>query len=248
MPTRQVNPARRSKAAAPKRGRPARHPAPAVDMREHILDHAESLFARHGHHGVTVREVARTAHVDPALVHYYFETKQGLFDAVFARRAEVINTERMRSMDTYARVAGDAMTVEGCIEAFLEPIVRRSLGGERGWKNYFRLVALVNNTPDWGGELMTRSFDPVIRRLVDLLSKCMPDAREEDLFWSYHFLSGALTLSFSETGRIDRLSGGRCRSTDIDALYRRMVPFIASGFRRVCEHGPAPTPSSQHGR
>jgi hypothetical protein len=76
----------------------------------------------------------------------------------------------------------------------------------------------------------------------------MPDAREEDLFWSYHFLSGALTLSFSETGRIDRLSGGRCRSTDIDALYRRMVPFIASGFRRVCEHGPAPTPSSQHGR
>jgi AcrR family transcriptional regulator len=225
----------RSKAKPTRRGRPARHPAPTVDMREHILDHAEALFARHGHHGVTVREVARTARVDPALVHYYFETKQGLFDAVFARRAEVINTERMRSMETYERVAGDAITPEGCIEAFLEPILRRSLRDDSGWKNYFRLVALVNNTPDWGGEMMARSFDPVIRRLVDLLRKCMPEARDEDLFWCYHFLSGALTLSFSETGRIDRLSAGRCASTDVEALYRRMVPFIAAGFRRVCQ-------------
>jgi AcrR family transcriptional regulator len=248
MAFRETRAAPRAKPSSPtRRGRPTRHPAPAVDMREHILDHAEALFARHGQHGVTVREVARTARVDPALVHYYFETKQGLFDAVFARRAEVINTERMRSMDTYARVAGDAITVEGCIEAFLEPIVRRSLQPDRAWKNYFRLVALVNNTPDWGGEMMTRSFDPVIRRLVDLLRKCMPGARDEDLFWSYHFLSGALTLSFSETGRIDRLSGGRCASADIESLYRRMVPFIAAGFRRVCEPD-ASDPSWPRGR
>jgi AcrR family transcriptional regulator len=247
MRARPVHPEKRSKPAPTRRGRPARHPAPAVDMREHILDHAEALFARHGHHGVTVREVARNARVDPALVHYYFVTKQGLFDAVFARRAEVINSERMRSMDTYARVAGDAMTVDGCIEAFLEPIVRRSLQGDRGWKNYLRLVALVNNTPDWGGEMMTRSFDPVIRRLVELLRKCMPSARDEDLFWCYQFLSGALTLSFSETGRIDRLSDGACVSTDVEALYRRMVPFIAAGFRRVCERDSV-SGSSHRGR
>jgi AcrR family transcriptional regulator len=235
MPTRQPHPAKRPTLAPTRRGRPARHPAPAVDMREHILDQAEALFARHGYHGVAVREVARSARVDPALVHYYFETKQRLFDVVFGRRAEMINMERMRSMETYARVAGDSITVEGCIEAFLEPIVRRSLQRDAAWKNYLRLVALINNTPDWGGEMMTRSFDPVIKRLVELLRKCMPNAREEDLFWSYHFLSGALTLSFSETGRIDRLSGGLCVSSDIEALYRRMVPFIAAGFRRVCE-------------
>ena len=242
-----TRPAPRKPPAPTRRGRPARHPAPAVDMREHILDHAEALFAGHGLHGVTVREVARSAHVDPALVHYYFETKARLFDAVFMRRAEVLNEERVRSMDNYARVAGAAMTVDGCIEAFLEPIVRRSLRADRGWKNYFRLVALVNNTPDWGGEMMTRTFDPVIRRLVDLLRQCMPGARDEDLFWSYHFLSGALTLSLSETGRIDRLSSGRCVSTDIEGLYRRMVPFIAAGFRRVCQTEPAAT-SPQRGR
>lgn len=224
----------RAKKTGVKRGRPVRAPEAALEMRERLLDRAEALFSRHGYHGVTIREVARSANVDPALVHYYFETKQGLFDAVFVRRADVVNDERIRSMEAYGLAAGEHITIEGCIEAFLEPIVRRSMQGDPGWKDYFRLVALVNNTSQWGGEMMTRFFDPVIRRLVDLLRKCMPGAEEADLFWCYHFLSGALTLSLSETGRIDRLSGGLCASSDTQAIYRRMVPFIAAGFRRIC--------------
>lgn len=221
---------------AARRGRPVRRaPATPVDMGSRILDHAEALFALHGLHGVTVRDVARAAAVDPALVHYYFQTKQRLFEAVFERRASVVNDERMRSMDQYARSAGDRITVEGCIQAFLEPIWRHSIPNDPHWNNYFRLLALVNNTPEWGGEMMTRHFDVVINRLIELVRQCMPRAAEADLYWCYHFLSGALTLSLSQTGRIDRLSGGACASSDMEAILRRMVPFIAAGFRRVCQ-------------
>jgi AcrR family transcriptional regulator len=219
-----------------RRGRPVRRPAAvAVEMRSHLLDHAEALFAMSGLHGVTVREVARSAAVDPALVHYYFETKQRLFDAVFERRASVVNDERMRSMDEYERAAGDRMTVDGCVQAFLEPVWRHSIPADPHWNNYFRLLALVNNTPEWGGAMMTRHFDVVINRLIALLRRCMPGCADADLYWCYHFLSGALTLSLSQTGRIDRLSGGVCASSDMEAILRRMVPFIAAGFRRVCQ-------------
>ena len=222
-----------------KRGRPVRAHSPApVEMRDYILDQAEALFAQHGLHGVTVREIARAASVDPALVHYYFETKQGLFEAVFMRRAQILNDERLRSMDAYERAAGERMTVDGCVEAFLEPIWRRSAQHDPRWKNYFRLVALVNNTAAWGGAMMTRTFDPVIQRLVEMLRRCMPGCADADLYWCYHFLSGALTLSLSETGRIDRLSGGICASSDMEGILRRMVPFIAAGFQRVCQGGP----------
>ena len=51
-----------------------RGPAVTVEMRSHILDHAEALFALHGLHGVTVRDIARSAAVDSALVHYYFDS------------------------------------------------------------------------------------------------------------------------------------------------------------------------------
>jgi len=216
------------------RGRPLKSAA-TPDMRERILDAAEDHFSRHGFWGVTIREVAQDAKVDTALLHYYFDTKRGLFDAVFARRAEIINRERIESIDAYESAAGDSISAEGVINAFLEPILQRAARGEQPWHNYFALIAQVNNTPAWGGETMARTFDPVIHRLIRALRKALPDATEEDLYWSYHFLSGALTLSLSQTGRIDRLSNGLCKSSDFAAIHRRMAPFIASGFERLCK-------------
>jgi AcrR family transcriptional regulator len=217
-----------------RRGRPVKDEA-APDMRERILDAAEDHFSKHGFWGVTIREVAQEAKVDTALLHYYFDTKQGLFDAVFARRAEIVNRERIESIDAYVKSAGDAPTVEGVIDAFLSPILKRAAEGDERWHNYFALIAQVNNTPAWGGETMGRTFDAVIHRLIDALRKALPDASEQELYWSYHFLSGALTLSLSQTGRIDRLSSGLCKSRDFAAINARMAPFIASGFERLCK-------------
>src|ERR671914_2058418 len=95
-----------------RRGRPQKN-EDTPDMRERILDAAEDHFSRHGFWGVTIREVATDAKVDTALLHYYFDTKRGLFDAVFERRAEIINKERIESIDAYVRDAGSAITVEG---------------------------------------------------------------------------------------------------------------------------------------
>ena len=63
-------------------------------------------------------------------------------------------------------------------------------------KDIDQLIAQINNSPEWGGELMTRYFDPLVRRFIEALRKALPDCDEQDLFWSYHFLSGALTLTF----------------------------------------------------
>jgi AcrR family transcriptional regulator len=223
-----------------RRGRPLKADA-APDMQQRILDAAEDHFSRHGFWGVTIREVAQDAKVDTALLHYYFDTKRGLFDAVFERRAAIINEERIASIDAYVKESGSAITVEGVIEAFLQPILRRAATGDQHWHNYFALIAQVNNTPAWGGETMGRTFDPVIHHLIEALRKALPDVSEQELYWSYHFLSGALTLTLSQTGRIDRLSNGLCKSSDFTAIAQRMAPFIASGFERLCK----PLPSAK---
>lgn len=221
-------------AAKRTRGRP-NNKAGGQAMRERILDAAEELFAEHGFDGVTIRQVTRKANVDVALAHYYFGTKRGLFDAVFLRRAAVINEARLKAIDEYQINPGPGgATIEGFVQAFLDPVMERWAKGGRGWKNYLAIVAQVNNTPKWGGATMARYFDPVIHRLIDALRGIMQGAHDIDLYWSYQFLSGALTLTFAETGRIDRLSSGACRSTDYEAVKARMAPFVAAGFRRVC--------------
>jgi AcrR family transcriptional regulator len=222
-----------------KRGRPPKARAGGgADTRDLILDAAEDLFSKHGFYGVTIREVAREAGVDTALVHYYFGAKRELFDAVFLRRAEVWNNERVDGINRYANEMGDAMTLEGLFEAFLRPPFQWSMKGGPGLKHYSALVAQTNANPTFGGETMARYYDPAIRRLIELIKRVLPDAREVDLYWAYHNLSGALTLTLGETGRLDRLSGGLCRSGDLETAGDYMVRFAAAGFRAVC--GPRP--------
>lgn len=63
-----------------RRSRTGRRPG-EQDTREHILAAAREAFAEHGYDGATVRDVARRAGVDPALLYHYFGSKQQLFVA-----------------------------------------------------------------------------------------------------------------------------------------------------------------------
>ncbi len=223
-----------------KRGRPPRAAQDAVprpDTRLALQDAAEHLFAQHGFEAVSVRSVADQAGVDPALLHYYFGTKKDLFDAVIMRRLEVLNSERMTAVEHYARAAGDAVTVEGALDAFLAPVLWWSLNGGPGWKNYFALMGQLNNAPLWGRAPVKEYLDPVVPLLTELLKRALPEARPEDIYWSYQFLSGALTLALSETGRIDLVSNGLCHAGDIEAVRERLAGFAAAGLIEVCRRG-----------
>lgn len=205
-----------------------------TDLRDAILDVAEEQFARHGFDGVTTRSVASRAGTTSAMIHYYFSTKRALFDAVVVRRADILNQERIDSINAYEREMGSDVTVEGAIAAFLRPVMEKLEHGGPGWRNYLSLIAWVSNMHEWGGEVMTRSFDEVVERLVQVIHRALPDASEEDLYWAYHFLSGALTLTASGTDRINRLSKNVCDSNDIPAIEPRMIAYAAAGFRQVC--------------
>ena len=209
-----------------------------AEMTEQILDAAEELFSRHGLYGVTLKDVASKVGVHHTLLNYYFDDKKHLFDQVFARRASVTSERRMAALDTYEKEAGDQVTVEGALRAFLDTDLDLYIEGGEGWRNYAALSAQVANTPEWGASMMDQHFDPVVLRLIGLLQKALPDCSEEDLFWGYHFVTGALMLTLARTGRIDKLSGGKCRSDDFVAVKERMASFMAAGFVNICRNRP----------
>lgn len=206
-----------------------------AETTELILDEAEYLFSKHGLHGVTLKDVAKRVGVHHTLLNYYFEDKQQLFEAVFGRRAVVANEVRMKALDEYERETAGNPTVEGALHAFLD--TNLDLYGEGGdqWRHSGRLAALVSNTPEWGANMFDEWFDPVVLRLIELLKKALPDAAEEDLFWGYHFTTGALMLTLARTGRIDKLSNGLAQSEDFAAVKQRMARFMAAGIMEICE-------------
>lgn len=196
---------------------------------EQILDAAEYLFSKNGLHGVTLRDVAKRVGVHTTLIHYYFEDKTKLFEAVFARRAGVSSGRRMEALELYEAEAGDHPTVEGALHAFLDTDLDLYFRSGEAWMNYAAFCARVSNTAE-GGELMDIHFDPVVLKLVGILKRALPGYSDEDIFWGYHFVTGALMNTLARTGRIDRLSGGVCHSDDFEAVKTRMARFMAAGF------------------
>lgn len=202
--------------------------------REQILDAAEELFSRYGLHDVMLRDVTAQVGVDHSLVHYYFKDKQELFDAVVARRTPITCAKRMAALDEYEAEAAGKPTVEGVLRAYLD--VERDLSGrdDNGYRYYGALTAQMSKVPECGTEIIDAHFDPVALRVIGLLQRALPDCPREDIFWGYHFVSGALMLTLARADRVDHLSGGAFDTDDIAAVKDRLARFMAGGFLHVC--------------
>ena len=220
---------------------------PLRNGKERILDAAEQLFAQRGFYGVPLRDITRAAGVDVALVGYHFGGKRELFAAVFERRAEVLNRERLELLEKARRAAlPGAPALEALINAFTQPLVERSARGGPGWKSYFALIAYVSNSREFAPVMMAQHFDPLAARFIAVTREALPRCPPQEIYWGYQFLTGALTLTFAETGRIDQLSGGLCHASDLDAVHERLAPYVAAGLRALCARaGPPPRPGKR---
>ncbi len=214
---------------------------PKRTTKDKLMDAAEKLFARRGFHGTSLRDITGAAGVDLALVNYHFGSKKQLLEAVLERRGHVLNEERLRRLaDVRLSAAPHAPSTEAVVDAFLDPILDRLAHAGPGWHSYFALIAYVNNSPEWGRKLMGKTFDDTVREFIQAVMESLPGSAPEDIFWGYNFLTGALTLSLAETGRLDALSDGLCRSNDVAGLKARLGPYVTAGLRGLARQHQSP--------
>lgn len=229
---------------SPPQAEPAGHKPPRRGRRkdlareasiERILDAAEQMFAEYGYHGVTMKDVARKIGVSPTLLHYHFNGKESIFEAIWARKAPISVRKRLAAMQEYAETAGDAVTVEGALRVWIDTDLDLQIERTDYWSAFGRIVSQANGAGGWGSEKMNAYFDPVAVALFDVLKKAMPGTSEERILWCFHFTSGAMTHNLARTGRLDRLSDGRCSSDDFHSIKEHMVTFMAAGFKAICQ-------------
>jgi AcrR family transcriptional regulator len=223
-------------------------PRPKRTTKDKLMDAAEKLFARRGFHGVSLREITGEAGVDLALVNYHFGTKKKLLAEVIERRGQILNSERLQQLaELKLRSAPATPSVEALVSVFLNPILDRLAHAGAGWHSYFALLAYVNNSPEWGCTMIGKAFDAVVREFIRALTEALPGSAPEDIYWGYNFLTGALTLSLAETGRLDQLSNGLCRSDDVAALRMRLIPYVTAGLRGLASgtHLTSPAPRAE---
>ena len=196
--------------------------------RQRLLDAGEQLFSAHGWNGVSIRTLAAAADVSLAALNYHFGEKENLLAEIFAARAAPIAAERVRLLREIE--TGGAPTLEAVIEAFLRPAL--TVGSRFGGEVFAKLRARLGTEPEaFSRRILARAFDESSRLYIDALQRLLPDLAPAELAWRFHFLLGSMVYTMANPGRIQSVTDGRCDPGDADAALRRMVPFLAAGFR-----------------
>ncbi|HEX3344398.1 MAG TPA: TetR family transcriptional regulator, partial [Polyangiaceae bacterium] len=109
---------------------PARRERSGEATSKRILEAAEVEFAAKGFDGVRLAAIARAADVPQALIHHYFEGKEGLYREVIERALQAIADVGWRILDTMApprrRTKGkrfEKVELEGLVEALVGMLV-----------------------------------------------------------------------------------------------------------------------------
>jgi AcrR family transcriptional regulator len=202
-----------------------------------ILDAAERAFAEAGFHGATTRAIAEVARANPALIHYYFGSKENLYEAVFVRRSDAINGERIDRLG--ALQAQGHATLEPVLEALLTPTIALGRDPARGGSNYARLLAHVASGTDERSQRLARErYDGTARLFIAAIAAAVPGLGRTDAVRVYlHAISIGMSL-MAPTGRARDLSDGAIGDEPVDRIVTRAVRFVAAGIRAVAAGGP----------
>ncbi|WP_052402446.1 TetR/AcrR family transcriptional regulator [Muricoccus aerilatus] len=206
---------------------PGRPEGPS-DLRERILDAAERKFGNLGFDGASLRDIAGEAGVTQALVNYYFQSKQGLFEETYRRRAEMIGQDRLARLAAL-KLQPTPLTLPELIEAFIASIL--SLRGSPGGRAFIRLQARLNLETGRAALRMRReSYDSSTHAYVQEFRRCVPHLTEAAAYIRFVLMVGAYLYAVSDTNRLDELSKTAANTAD---LMAETVAFMAGGFEAV---------------
>jgi TetR/AcrR family transcriptional regulator len=91
--------------------------APSPAARNQILDAAESLFARQGFGPTTIKEIGAEAGLNPALLYYYFDSKEELYKAALRR---IVTRLTARGTEVIEGAAAPAEAIRALVQTQVE--------------------------------------------------------------------------------------------------------------------------------
>ncbi len=221
----------KKKAAAPRRRKASRPNLP-----ERILDVAEELFGRVGYGGATTRAIASRARVNVGQLHYYFDSKRAIFEAVVARHGtEVTERRRQLLLEAQARYPRGIVPLDVLVDALVRPLLMAEprAGGRRASMQMH--ARLFTDPDDTASMVRADIYDETNALYVAAIRRALPKIPAKTLYWRYYFMMGAYVWTLLQPGRLEAISLGRCDPADMEAAIREIVPFVCAGLAAPVE-------------
>lgn len=200
-------------------------------MREAIIDAAEEVFARKGFYGASLREIGALAGVRSGLLHYYFQTKDALFETTVLRRIEDMKAIYDRHLLVANDTAGGHPSPADLCRAYVGFFFGLYWSEDRGWRSYITL--LTQTAAAFDEDIVQRllmNFNFVSDRMIAELSKALPWAPEETLRANLFYLECSVTTALLSTGLRKERMPSLAEPSNWQQLADDMSRFFARGM------------------
>jgi AcrR family transcriptional regulator len=211
---------------------------PDAGTRDLILDAAEALFAGQGFDSTTIKQIGGRAGANPALIYYYFGSKDTLYREVLARLFSLLITAAGERLDAAPPPPGDA--VAGLIRFQAERLRTRP--------TLPRLLAreMIDPHAEHAAEHVAQLVGRIFERVCRLIEQGQASgAFRKDLDARLCAISAISLVPYSHVVRpaFGALMGrgpGGATDDDMDAYGRHAAAFVLSALeaRRGCDDEP----------
>ncbi|MEZ4587939.1 MAG: TetR/AcrR family transcriptional regulator [Gemmatimonadales bacterium] len=146
--------------------------AESTATREGILEAAEHLFAKQGFTKTTIKDIGTAAQSNPALIYYYFGSKDSLYEAVIERLAEGLRS----------RAAG-AWPAEGGRRPTPPEVIERLVAGQSAFlaEHPAAPALMIREMLDHDGQ-RAGAFLPVATELFRRVRGTIEEGQRQGLF------------------------------------------------------------------
>lgn len=182
---------------------------------------------QHGFEGTSMRHLTSRAGVNLAAVNYHFGSKDALIEALFRRRLDPMNAERVAALDRL-----EDFSAENIIRAFVRPSLRLIEDAQGGGRNFIRLLGRTYSEPAKEiRALIGQMYAPAMERYKAALKRALPQMPEDELVWRMHFMFGTLAYTLAATDTVQLIAGCKPEDRyDAELLEERLTAFLAAGL------------------
>lgn len=139
------------------------------DKQIEILQAAEKLFSEHGFDGTSVRDIAKTANVNIAMISYYFGSKEKLLETLIINR---ISDMRLQMENLYRENLTPFEKVERLIELYVKRMHKN--------KGMYQIIHFEITSQK--RVINCEAFNEVKRYNLDVLKNIIQEGQEKGVF------------------------------------------------------------------
>jgi AcrR family transcriptional regulator len=196
------------------------------EIRQRLLEAAGEVFAKHGFHDATIREICEKAKANIAAVHYHFGDKEELYAAVF-------DYARTCAVAQFNELTSPAAPVEERLRTFVRAVLKRFFDeGRPAWLG--KLVAREMIEPSNALDaLVNGQIRPNSERLRVVVRELIGREVDEQELWRCTFSIAAQWLFYFHCGQVvKRLNPDqRFDAEELDRLADHISKFSVAALK-----------------